>query len=68
MSKLFYDHLVDLSELEKLIKKHVKDAEARHEIYQLIDEAVNNLIHQEAIGSESRADGRKLDEVNKRKY
>jgi hypothetical protein len=46
MSKLFYDHLIDFSELEKLVKKHVKDEEARHEIYYLIDE----IIHHKVIG------------------
>src|SRR3972149_6175670 len=46
MSKLFYDHLVDLSELEKLVKKHVKDEEARHEIYKLIDE----ILHHRVVG------------------
>lgn len=44
MSKLFYDHLVDLSELEALVKKHVKDAEARREIYKLIDEIVHHRV------------------------
>lgn len=46
MSKLFYDHLVDFPKLEKLIKKHVKDAEARSEIYGLIDE----ITHHRVIG------------------
>lgn len=46
MSKIFYDHLVDYSELEKLIKKHVKTEEARHEIYGLIDE----IIHHKVVG------------------
>lgn len=44
MSKLFYDHLVDLSDLEKLVKKHVKDHEARDEIYNLVDEIVHHRI------------------------
>lgn len=44
MSKLFYDHLVDLSELERLVKKHVKDEAARHEIYQLVDEIVHHRV------------------------
>ena len=46
MSKLFYDHLIDFSELEKLVKKHVKDEESRHEIYQLIDE----IVHHKVVG------------------
>jgi len=44
MSKLFYDHLVDLSELEKLVKKHVKDADSRQEIYNLVDEIVHHRV------------------------
>ena len=44
MSKLFYDHLVDLNEIEGLVKKHVKDAEARAEIYKLIDEIVHHRV------------------------
>lgn len=46
MSKLFYDHLIDLSELEGQIKKHVKDPDARHEIYRLIDE----ILHHRVVG------------------
>lgn len=46
MSKLFYDHLVDLSDLEKLVKKHVKDEAARAEIYQLVDE----IVHHKVVG------------------
>lgn len=44
MSKLFYDHLIDFSELDRLIKKHVKDTEARHEIYHLVDEIVHHRV------------------------
>lgn len=44
MSKLFYDHLVDFSELEKLVKKHVKDADARYEIYHLVDEIAHHRV------------------------
>lgn len=44
MSKLFYDHLVDFTQLEKLVKKHVKDEEARHEIYHLVDEIVHHRV------------------------
>lgn len=44
MAKLFYDHLVDFSELEKLIKTHVKDEETKHEIYHLIDEITHHRV------------------------
>lgn len=46
MSKLFYDHLLDLNDLEALIKKNVKDQDARQEIYRLIDE----IVHHRVIG------------------
>lgn len=44
MSKLFYDHLVDFSELDCLIKKNVKDEASRHEIYHLVDEIVHHRV------------------------
>lgn len=44
MSKIFYDHLLDLSEVEKEIKKHVKDADERAEIYHLVDEIVHHRV------------------------
>ena len=44
MSKIFYDHLLDLSEVEKEIKKSVKDPDERAEIYHLVDEIVHHRI------------------------
>lgn len=44
MSKVFYDHLLDLAEVEKKIKHFVKDPEEREEIYQLIDEIVHHRV------------------------
>jgi hypothetical protein len=44
MSKIFYDHLIDLSAVEKEIKKNIKDPEERAEIYQLVDEIVHHRI------------------------
>jgi hypothetical protein len=46
MSKIFYDHLIDLEKLESLIKKNVKDPDARAEIYHLVDE----IVHHRVIG------------------
>lgn len=46
MSKIFYDHLVDLSQVEKKVKKIAKTQEEREEIYRLIDE----IIHHRVIG------------------
>lgn len=44
MSKIFYDHLIDLSHVEKEIKKHVKDPAEREELYHLIDEIVHHRV------------------------
>ena len=44
MSKVFYDHLVDFSDLEGLIKRNVKDEASRHEIYRLVDEIVHHKV------------------------
>lgn len=46
MSKIFYDHLLDLSEVEKEIKENVKDPDSRAEIYHLVDE----IIHHRVVG------------------
>jgi len=46
MSKIFYDHLVDLSEVEKKIKKITKTQEEREELYRLVDE----LVHHRVVG------------------
>ncbi len=46
MSKIFYDHLIDFSEVEKKVKKIAKTPEEREEIYRLIDE----IIHHRVIG------------------
>lgn len=69
MSKLFYDHLVDLGELEKLVKKHVKSEESRHEIYKLIDE----IVHHRVVGCildrlPERHHREFLDQVHRRAY
>lgn len=46
MSHVFYDQLIDLSHVEKEIKKHVKDPDERAEIYALIDE----ILHHRMVG------------------
>lgn len=46
MSKIFYDHLIDFGKLDKLIKTHVKNKEARDEIYRLVDE----ILHHRVLG------------------
>lgn len=44
MSKVFYDHLVDFSELESLIKRNITDPSEREEIYRIIDEIVHHRV------------------------
>lgn len=44
MSKLFYDKHLDLTEVDREVKKIVKDPEAREEIYHLIDEIVHHRV------------------------
>lgn len=44
MSKIFYDHLLDLSHVEKEIKKNVKDPDERAELYHLVDEIVHHRV------------------------
>ena len=44
MSKVFYDHLVDLTDVERAVKKHIKNPEARDEIFHLIDEIVHHRV------------------------
>lgn len=46
MSKLFFDSLVDLSKVEKEIKKITKDKEVQEEFMHLIDE----MVHHRVIG------------------
>ena len=46
MSKVFYDHLVDLEKVEKYIKKIAKTPEEREELYSLVDE----ILHHKMLG------------------
>ncbi|MBI2103468.1 hypothetical protein HYT59_00520 [Candidatus Woesebacteria bacterium] len=46
MSSIFYDHLISLDEVEKLIKESVEAPEEREELWQLIDE----IIHHKVLG------------------
>lgn len=46
MSKIFYDHLLELEKIDKQIKKIAKTKEEREEIWAIIDE----IIHHKAIG------------------
>lgn len=46
MSKLFFDHLVELKEIDKEIKKVAKTSEERQELWMLVDE----IVHHKALG------------------
>jgi len=47
MSRIFYDHLIDLDKVESRIKKIAKTEEERHELYHLIDD----IVHHRVLGS-----------------
>jgi hypothetical protein len=44
MSKLFYDYLVELKEIDKQIKKVAKTSEEREELWGLVDEIVHHKV------------------------
>ncbi len=44
MSKLFYDHLIILEEVEAEIKNAAETEEDRHELWQLVDEIVHSKV------------------------
>jgi hypothetical protein len=46
MSKLFFDHLLELEKVDRQIKKVAKTKEEREELWLLVDE----IIHHKAIG------------------
>ena len=46
MSKLFFDDLIEFKEIDKQIKKAVKDSAEREELWLLIDE----MIHHKVMG------------------
>lgn len=46
MSKIFYDHLIILTEVETEIKSMVETEEERHELWQIVDE----IIHHRVLG------------------
>ncbi len=44
MSKLFFDNLIDLSEIDKKIKKVATSQIEREELWQLVDEIVHHKV------------------------
>lgn len=44
MSKIFYDHLIILEDVDKHIKDIAETHEERHELWQLVDEIVHHRV------------------------
>lgn len=44
MSKLFFDHLVELKKIDKEIRKVAKTADEREELWVLVDEIVHHKV------------------------
>lgn len=44
MSKVFYDHLIVLEEVDKHIKDSVETSEQREELWQIVDEIVHHRV------------------------
>jgi iron only hydrogenase large subunit-like protein len=44
MSKIFYDHLIDLGSVEKRVKRIAKTSDEREELYHLIDDIVHHRV------------------------
>ena len=44
MSKIFYDHLSDMSHIEKRIKKFAKTEGERHELFKLVDDIMHHKV------------------------
>ena len=46
MSKVFYDHLIILEEVESEIKAQAESEDERHELWQIVDEIIHHrLLH-----------------------
>ncbi len=44
MSAIFYDHLISLEELEKIIKTDIDFPEEKEELWKLIDEVIHHRV------------------------
>lgn len=44
MSKIFYDHLLVLDEVESVIKSNISSQEEREELWQIIDELIHHRV------------------------
>jgi hypothetical protein len=50
MSKLFFDHLVVLNEVDVFVKKTAQTKEEKEELWQLIDEIVHHRVFDTILG------------------
>ena len=50
MSKLFFDHLLNLDKLDKKIKKVAKTTEEREELWLLVDEIIHHKVLDSILG------------------
>jgi len=44
MSKIFYDHLIILEDVEREIAKSIETEEERHELWKIVDEIVHHKV------------------------
>lgn len=44
MSRVFYDHLIIIEEVEYLIRMSVEDYEEKEELWRLVDEMIHNRV------------------------
>ena len=49
MSKLFYDHLITLDEIEVVIKKNASSKEEKEELWALVDEIVTHKVLEKVL-------------------
>lgn len=54
MSKLFFDHLIELKEVDREIKKVAKTSQEREELWVLVDEIVHHKVMGCILGQLSR--------------
>lgn len=50
MSKIFYDHLIILEEVELVIKKTVSSKEEKEELWRLVDEIIHHRVFDRILG------------------
>lgn len=56
MSRLFYDHLIELTQIDLIIKKSVTSKEEQEELWHLVDDMVHNKVMHVLLDALSRED------------